>query len=349
MLGRLPLLPAFDRLPMVVSRTYGRYLDRAYPNRSTTALEVKQWQATAMVLGEAIGADGSLTFKTANDRLDLDAMQVEKLRAGLTYAGISTGTEADRQKSWRRAVVKIECTSKRAKSTNGSSSLAKCQFRMDMTTAAKACLTILKPSWRAIPMSAAFGEATPSTGGDAHPTRAEAISATVHQGVAGPVVNTVLIAPNHPATPKGGDDGGKAERFYRAAEDLVAMEIIARHEPLCHPPPEPRRLPVDRAPAPAAHGHVVPLPAAALPPMLFIWTLVLAVFASLVYVYVKMDRDEFLSRVSKTPPDKITFDESFFLKIIGYAVPLLGLVIAQFPDLSDILNSWLEPLTRVLR
>jgi hypothetical protein len=80
-----------------------------------------------------------------------------------------------------------------------------------------------------------------------------------------------------------------------------------------------------------------------------IWTILLAVVAGVVWVYVRMEKNEFLSRLARTAPDRVTFDRTFVGNLLAYVIPLVGLVIAQFPSVSDYLNQLLEPITRILK
>ncbi len=359
--GQLPFQRAFDRLPSVVTRTYGRYLDRARPRRSTIELPVKQWQATARALCEALRTDGGLTLRTADFRLNLDPADplVKALKAAMAHPEAPPGLEGDREPYWRAAVKKIQQKFKEAADAQKDRwGMARGPFREELLAASRACWDVLEYSSRGMPLVAAYGDL--STAPVATPPLP--LAPSVPAGVtsiagaeAGHVVVGVTIESSAPTKPSpapapaaDSGEGGAAWRWYRSAEELVALELIARISPYS--------IHLKNLATFLTFGPLLLLLTVTSYPfqpqrflMLFIWTIVLGVVSTLVYVYVQMDRDEFLSRVSKTPPDKITFDQSFFAKIIAYVIPLAGLVIAQFPDLSDLLNSWLEPLTRVLR
>jgi hypothetical protein len=59
-------------------------------------------------------------------------------------------------------------------------------------------------------------------------------------------------------------------------------------------------------------------------------------------VYAQMHRDSTLSRITDTTPGELGFD--FWIRLAGFtAVPLLSLLLAQFPGVNNFLFSWLEP------
>ena len=74
-----------------------------------------------------------------------------------------------------------------------------------------------------------------------------------------------------------------------------------------------------------------------------LWALVAATAVVSLAVSILMERNELLSRVSKTNTKGLTFDTKFVTMLLTYLLPLLGLVLAQFPEVSDLLNSVLEP------
>ena len=68
----------------------------------------------------------------------------------------------------------------------------------------------------------------------------------------------------------------------------------------------------------------------------------LALAGAVVYVFVQMDRDAILSRLSATQADKL--GGQFFLRMISIgALPLLTVISSQFPTVGRFLFSWLQP------
>src|SRR5205814_10082842 len=64
-------------------------------------------------------------------------------------------------------------------------------------------------------------------------------------------------------------------------------------------------------------------------------------------IYAQMHRDATLSLLTDTKAGELGRD--FWLRITAFAaVPLLSLVLAQFPDVSAFLFSWLQPAMQAL-
>jgi hypothetical protein len=82
---------------------------------------------------------------------------------------------------------------------------------------------------------------------------------------------------------------------------------------------------------------------------IFVWTVIVVGLVGIVYVLVQMNRDELMSRISKTTPNKFTPDTDFFRGVATYAVPLLGVLAAQFPEVWDLIRSLLDPILRALK
>ncbi len=81
----------------------------------------------------------------------------------------------------------------------------------------------------------------------------------------------------------------------------------------------------------------------------WIWTsLLVAVLVTLV-VFLQMDRDEVLSRISGTPPQKIQVNRQLVTNFLTYgAVPLIGLIASQFPQVGRYLVGLANPLLKVV-
>lgn len=77
--------------------------------------------------------------------------------------------------------------------------------------------------------------------------------------------------------------------------------------------------------------------------------LVLITAITLVAALIQMNRDEVLSRVTKTRPGAITWDTPFVLNVALFGVvPLLVILSAEFPAIRSILFAWVEPLFRAV-
>ncbi len=77
--------------------------------------------------------------------------------------------------------------------------------------------------------------------------------------------------------------------------------------------------------------------------------LIVAVTLAALRIFVQIERDELVSRISGTTPNRLNLNWSFLGSILKYALPLLGILAAVSTDLSDVLRSWLDPIIRVLK
>lgn len=68
--------------------------------------------------------------------------------------------------------------------------------------------------------------------------------------------------------------------------------------------------------------------------------------AGIVYVLIEMNRDEVVSRVTRTTPGKLSFDSGLIGSLFTYVVPVAGVLAAQ---LSGSFRWLLEPLLRVMK
>ena len=83
--------------------------------------------------------------------------------------------------------------------------------------------------------------------------------------------------------------------------------------------------------------------------LVFVWSVILLIVGGGVTVLVQMDRNEVLSRITNTAPNRVTFDRSFISSIATYGLlPMLTLLATLFPQMGG-LWSVLEPLTRVFK
>jgi hypothetical protein len=83
--------------------------------------------------------------------------------------------------------------------------------------------------------------------------------------------------------------------------------------------------------------------------MVLVWIVGLTVVSTSLILFVQLDRDEVLSRIGKTVPGQVSWDRTFVSRVFVYgALPLLGLVAAEFPAIGNALFSWLDPLLQVL-
>jgi hypothetical protein len=60
----------------------------------------------------------------------------------------------------------------------------------------------------------------------------------------------------------------------------------------------------------------------------------------------RSSRDEVVSRLTGTAPNRLTFDREFVMRLVTLAMPLVGLLFAISYGMSDLIRSWFEPLFR---
>jgi hypothetical protein len=75
---------------------------------------------------------------------------------------------------------------------------------------------------------------------------------------------------------------------------------------------------------------------------LSLMTLLLVIGAVVATVYAGLDRDNTLSHITNTEPGHLGLN--FWVRIISFVgVPALGLIVAQFPEVTDFVASWIQP------
>jgi hypothetical protein len=84
--------------------------------------------------------------------------------------------------------------------------------------------------------------------------------------------------------------------------------------------------------------------------MLLEWGVLLIAVVSAMVIYVRIERNTVVSWVSRTDPGKLNLDPGFLIHVLTLGVvPLLALVIVQFPSVSEWLGGWLDPVLRSLK
>lgn len=81
----------------------------------------------------------------------------------------------------------------------------------------------------------------------------------------------------------------------------------------------------------------------------FSWACIIASVAASVRVFIQMDRNEVISHITGTTPNRTTWDLAFVSRLLLWVVvPLLSLFAAQFPDVGRTLLQWLQPIQKAL-
>ena len=79
------------------------------------------------------------------------------------------------------------------------------------------------------------------------------------------------------------------------------------------------------------------------------WIALLSAVLVTLWVFAEMDRNSTLSAIANTTPGKVTFDRNFVSNLLTYgAVPLLGLVATQFPEVGRLLAGLVNPVLRAV-
>ena len=79
-----------------------------------------------------------------------------------------------------------------------------------------------------------------------------------------------------------------------------------------------------------------------------LWGLTAIALGSIALTYIQFDRDEFTSWLSKSDPHRVTFDGQLITRSAVAVLPVIGVLLAQFPDVADLLSNYLGPLFRSL-
>ena len=81
----------------------------------------------------------------------------------------------------------------------------------------------------------------------------------------------------------------------------------------------------------------------------FAWFLMLLVIGMSLHAILAMERDEVLSRLGNSRPGGISFNLTFIGQLVVYVLlPAAAVIASVFPEISELLFSWLDPLTRLL-
>jgi hypothetical protein len=84
--------------------------------------------------------------------------------------------------------------------------------------------------------------------------------------------------------------------------------------------------------------------------LLYSGVIIVTVAVAVIRIFVQMERDPVVSRISGTTPYRINFAKGeLVMNILTYALPLLGVLAATSTDLANMLHSLLDPIIKVLR
>jgi hypothetical protein len=85
-----------------------------------------------------------------------------------------------------------------------------------------------------------------------------------------------------------------------------------------------------------------------------LWLLLVTVMAGTVTVaviwsVVQMERDELVSRILRTTPNRLNFHWAFLSQVLLFATPVLGVLVAVSSDASNMIHALLDPVVQLLR
>ncbi|MDR3636035.1 MAG: hypothetical protein P4L84_19690 [Isosphaeraceae bacterium] len=318
----LPMQRAFDRVPKCVSREFGPYLNALQPRVKNLEIMVHQWALVADGFHDDAVARGLFGKPMA----ELDQARQTQLDA-LAEAFRETGAPRAPGEPPGVAIARLferECVDEETAASPSES-----QVRAGLRTAAGACFSVLIPYWRSRSIKDAYGEDAPGS-----PTN-DASGATASEAETSAGNGTSTWGP-------------ETKPWLAQVEDLLVLELTNFiSECTIH---------LKNQAAFLAIGPLLLLLAATSYPfqpqrflVVTIWTLLVAVAAGVIWAYVQMERNEVLSRISKTTPDRVSFNPTFLTHVAAVTIPLLGALLTQFPFVSDTLNQWLDPVVRILK
>jgi len=80
-----------------------------------------------------------------------------------------------------------------------------------------------------------------------------------------------------------------------------------------------------------------------------IWMTLLLASAMTLRVFMQMDRNGTLSAIGGTDAGKVSLDRTFFSNLLTYGgIPVIGVLLTQFPAVGHVFGNWLGPLLRVV-
>jgi hypothetical protein len=361
----LPMLCAYDRVPPAFSRTFGRYLGQFSLRRIALAIPVQQWVAVARGFDELkpeicramYGKDFGLLAQSKQREFQRIERTLKGISGSAAYSGPCATTSVQAAANIQTKFFKDTVEAALAESDD----IATCETWSGLRQAAIDCVHVLVPYWQSTPVVGQFeadGHALAASGSPAdHADRPAAserdrASRSTHEELrvwmrgADDLVALRLVAGERDYASRSKD--GELRAWMRNVEDLFALRAVAFiSQGAIHL----KNVATYLAVAPVL--LLLAISSYPLEPQRFMvvmmWVVLLVVVVTGVTVVIQMERNEFLSRVSRTRPNKIALDPTFFTNILAFILPLLIATLAQFPFVSDTILQWLEPITRVLR
>jgi hypothetical protein len=326
LVAQLPLLQAFDRMPARVPSLFGPYLSSSSSDReSHLVIRAQQLRALAEQYARArdrlsrlFGGPGPLA--DLDEAMGYDALAVwRQTEQWLHKHGAGAGQTAEelsRSREEAEAAVVRERVQKFLGPDQPLPELCR--------KAARACVAAIDRAWPTLSVGDAFAHAPAAAAGEG------AASAPAPAGGGGP-------APDDPL-----------RQWFRLAEDFLAIEVVNW---LSHFFAQLRNLITF-----LVVGSILLLFAVLYYPfqpqrLLLIFTggLILVFAVGLFRMFLQIERDEVVSRILKTTPNRINLNPVFLSHVGTYVVPLLGVLAATSMDVSNLLHTLLDPLYQALK
>jgi hypothetical protein len=319
LVAQLPLLQAFDRMPARVPSLFGPYLSSSSSDReSHLAVGLQQLRALAEQyvgarpsLGQIVGGAGRLAA------LDLALGYDEKEFRQQMEDHWDKAGPAERERPHYRQEAEATVARERARHF-----LREGQPFQDLCRqAGRACVDAIDGTHPTLSVGEAFGPARAAAEGEGTPVPA---------GEKDPTADNPL------------------PRWFRLAEDYLAIETVNW---LSHFFAQLRNLVTF-----LVVGSILLVLAVILYPfqperllLFFVAGLALVFALGILRVFFQIERDEVISRILKTTPNRITLNPVFLSHVGTYVVPLLGVLAASSMDASNLLHTLLDPLYQALK
>jgi hypothetical protein len=323
----LPMQVAFRRIPVVLSREFGPYLNASRPTLKNLEISVRQWVHVACDWEDKLVRD-ALKIGCGNEPVDSADNGFGKLSKDFRAIILKYSKDPDTEhRNPARGLAISEKFLSECQDRKKLLQSARSDIRKDLRQAAAACLSIVIPYWDSKTVTEGYGDGEGSgrnseddkrRGGVGYRRRADQ------------------------------DDEERLRSWVEAAEVLFALEMV-NFASEC-------TVQLKNLAQFLTAGPLLLLLAVTSYPfqpqrfmVVTISSLLVAVSAGLLWTYIQMERNEVLSLVSNTQPNKLNWSWTLFGQLMTVIVPLVGAALTQFPSLSDVINGWIEPILRVVK
>jgi hypothetical protein len=331
----IPMTGAFSRLPAKVTSVFGGYLKSLRPRLSHLRVPLHQLrllrQEMEQLLGEGLRANEVALCMEMLAPLsrELAAFEREVARdfPGMALPEYEVPTNLPEPPRPPGELLTTAGEQARAKA-----------LRARLSDWSQRLLTLLPTFWARRSVDEAFGSAD-GAGSPRAATSAGASQTGVASAAAQPDGQPAAAHSRQGAAP------GRFAHWVELAEGFVATQVVIYISQFF--------VQLRNLVWPMAVCSVLLLLAATSypfqPQRLILYTmlaLIGAVVAAILYVLIMVNRDELVSRIAGTTPNRFTLDAGFISSVFTYVVPVVSIVALQ---LSGAFRFMLEPILRVLK